>query len=255
MAAPAPRFRVVVVDDEPLARRRLRRMLSDDDEITVVAECGDGADAVTTIGAHRPDIVFLDVEMPEKDGFAVVEALGDTAPAVVFVTAHPHYAVRAFEASALDYLLKPFDRARLARAVARAKERRREARQGDVAAEVRRILGDIHQAGAPRRILVPIGDKAVFVNLAEVDCIEAEANYVRLHIGASTHLVRESLSSLEQRLAGGPFRRVHRSTLVNLDAVREVHAWFHGESRLRLRSGREIKVSRNYKKNVSDLLG
>lgn len=245
----------MIVDDERLSRQRLKRMLSNDPEVEVLAECQSGEEAISAIRAHAPDMLFLDIEMPEQDGFAVLDAIEGPCPAVVFVTAHPHYAVRAFEAPVLDYLLKPFDESRLARAVSRAKERLQQEERADLTAQLRTALESARAAArAPDRIVVRDGDKAVFVRAADIDWVEAEANYVRLHVGKSSHLLRETLSVLEQRLPARQFRRIHRSTIVNVDAIRELHSWFHGEYRVLLRSGAELKLSRNYKKNLEDLL-
>ena len=230
-------------------------MLAADTEIAVVAECRNGKEATDAIRRHAPDILFLDIEMPEQDGFAVLESVSTPSPALILVTAHPHYAVRAFETPALDYLLKPFDEKRLARAVARVKERVRQKLPVDLTAELRRLLERARQPTmSADRIAVRDGDKAVLVRVRDVDWIEAESNYVRLHVGKSSHLVRETLVALEERLDTAQFRRIHRSTIVNVDAIRELHSWFHGEYRLLLRSGAELKLSRNFKKNVDDLL-
>lgn len=245
----------MIVDDERLSRQRLKRMLSNDPEVEVLAECQNGEEAISAIRAHAPDMLFLDIEMPEQDGFAVLDAIEGPCPAVVFVTAHPHYAVRAFETPVLDYLLKPFDESRLARAVSRAKERLQQEERADLTAQLRTALESARAAArAPDRIVVRDGDKAVFVRAADIDWVEAEANYVRLHVGKASHLLRETLSVLEQRLPARQFRRIHRSTIVNVDAIRELHSWFHGEYRVLLRSGAELKLSRNYKKNLEDLL-
>lgn len=251
----ASRWRALIVDDERLSRQRLKRMLAAFAEIDVVAECHNGEEAIAALRMHSPDILFLDIEMPEQDGFAVLDAIEGPGPAIVLVTAHPHYAVRAFETPVLDYLLKPFDEPRLARAVARAKERLQQLERADLGAELRRALETARNpTRSPERIVVRDGDKAIFVKLSDVDWIEAESNYVRLHLGKSSHLVRETLSVLEQRLDPARFRRIHRSTIVNIEAVRELHSWFHGEYRVLLRGGHELKLSRSYRKNVEDLL-
>jgi two-component system LytT family response regulator len=256
MSEKAPRrFRALIVDDERLSRQRLKRMLAGDPEIEVLAECRSGEEAITAVRAHAPDILFLDVEMPEVDGFAVLDSIVGPCPAIVFVTAHPHYAVRAFETPVLDYLLKPFDEGRLSRAVARAKERLQQQERADLTAQLRSALEVARNRERPtERIVVRDGDKAVFVKVSDVDWIEAESNYVRLHLGKSSHLVRETLSVLEQRLDSRQFRRIHRSTIVNVEAIRELHSWFHGEYRVLLKSGTELKLSRSYKKNLEDLL-
>lgn len=250
-----PRLRALIVDDERLSRQRLKRMLAAHPDVEVLPECRNGAEAIAAIRAHAPDILFVDVEMPGTDGFAVLDAITGPCPAIVFVTAHSQYAVRAFETSVIDYLLKPFDEARFERALARAKDRVRQQHRTDLTAELRALLQGAGGRDRPlERITVRDGDKAVFVKVAEIDWIEAESNYVRLHVGSGSHLLREALSSIEGRLDPRHFRRIHRSTIVNTDAISELRSWFHGEYRLVLRSGVELKLSRSYRKNVEDLL-
>jgi two-component system, LytTR family, response regulator len=256
MSTPRRVHRAIVVDDEQLARQRLVRLLATDPDIKVVAQCRNADEAIAALAAHDPDLVFLDIEMPQKDGFAVIDALGGARIAVIFVTAHPHHAVRAFEGPALDYLLKPFDAARLAKAVTRAKERLAQADASAVTVDLRDLLQRLKGGDRrPDRFLVKDGERAVFVKFQDVDWIEAESNYVLLHVGTTTHILRETLTAVEQRMDPASFRRIHRSTIVNLDRVREMHAWFHGEYRVILHSGAELRLSRRYKKNIEDLIG
>jgi len=233
-------LRALIVDDEPLARRLLRVLLERDPEIAVCGECA-GVEAVAEIARTRPDILFLDVQMPEVDGFEVLARIGTgDAPVVVFVTAHDQYAVRAFEVHALDYLLKPIDDARFADALARARSQALARRGGEGDPRLRALLDD-----HARRFLVRGHDRTVVVDVEEIDWIEAADYYATLHVGGGkTHLLRETLSTLERRLDPRRFFRVHRSAIVNLDRVREIHPLFRGDSELVLSDGARVRLSR-----------
>jgi two-component system, LytTR family, response regulator len=236
------KLRTLVVDDEPLARRNLTVLLARDPDIGVVGECSSGTEAIEVIRSSRPDLVFLDVQMPECDGFDVLELLGsDLPPAVVFVTAHDEYALRAFEAGALDYLMKPFTNARLERALGRAKERL--AHQAE------------HRPGAPDRLIVKSAAQVLFVDVADIDWIEAANYYACLHVGATTHILRRSLSVLEQELKRGSFCRIHRSTIVNLDRVRGFELMDDGEYAVLLKSGARLRASRRFRRTLQKRLG
>jgi two-component system, LytTR family, response regulator len=236
------KLRTLVVDDEPLARRNLTVLLARDPDIGVVGECSSGTEAIEAIRSSRPDLVFLDVQMPECDGFDVLELLGsDLPPAVVFVTAHDEYALRAFEAGALDYLMKPFTNARLERALGRAKERL--AHQAE------------HRPGAPDRLIVKSAAQVLFVDVADIDWIEAANYYACLHVGATTHILRRSLSVLEQELKRGSFCRIHRSTIVNLDRVRGFELMDDGEYAVLLKSGARLRASRRFRRTLQKRLG
>jgi two-component system LytT family response regulator len=244
-------LRTIIVDDEPLARRRLRRLLREHPDVEVVSECGNGREAVEAIRRDRPDLVFLDVQMPGLDGFEVVtRAGGGPPPAVVFATAYSEHALRAFEVCALDFLLKPFDAERLARSLDRV---RKQAASGAASpAELyHRLLDAVGKADARppyvSRLLVKSGGRVVFLRTEDVDWIAAAGKYVRLYCGADYHLLRESMHDLERRLDPGRFRRIHRSAIVNLDSVRELQPLFHGEMRAILRDGTELTVSRRYR--------
>ena len=240
-------IRALIVDDEPLARETLRLLAGNDDEVEIVGECS-GVDAAGQIAATKPDLLFLDVEMPEVDGFDVLRAAGaDAVKAVIFVTAYDRYAVRAFEVHALDYLLKPFDDARFGAALQRAKEH---LRGGDARLAGERIvamLAERERAAQPfvRRFMVRVREKVVFVNAHDVDWIEAADYYVSLHVGGQSHLIRETMSELETRLDPQRFFRIHRSAIVNLDRVREMHPLFRGDSMVVLHDGTQLKLSRN----------
>ena len=233
------RLRALVVDDEPLARSLVRVLLARDPEVEMAGECS-GVEAVETVLRTRPDLLFLDVQMPEVDGFDVLAALGSgRAPGVVFVTAYDHYAVRAFEVHAVDYLLKPIDEARFAAALARAKERAR-TRTADPR------LGSLleEHARRARRFLVRGREKTVVVEAADVDWIEAADYYATLHVGGKAHLLRETLTDLARRLDPERFFRVHRSAIVNFDRVREIHPLFRGDAELVLDGGARVRLSR-----------
>jgi two-component system, LytTR family, response regulator len=233
------KLRALVVDDEPLARRNLTVLLGRDADIGVVEECGSGAEAIECIRGSRPDLVFLDVQMPECDGFDVLELLGgDLPPAVVFVTAHDEYALRAFEAGALDYLMKPFTDARLERALSRAKERLSHGR-----------------TRAAERLIVKSAGQVLFVNIADIDWVDAANYYACLHVGGSTHILRRSLSVLERELYPHAFCRIHRSTLVNLERVRGLELMDDGEYAVLLKSGERLRASRRFRKSLQTRLG
>jgi two-component system LytT family response regulator len=234
-------LKVVVIDDEPLARESIRTLLADDAEVRVVGE-GTGSDGAALIARTRPDLLFLDIQMPEVDGFALLDQVGaDAVPAIIFVTAYDRYAVRAFEVHALDYLLKPFDDCRFAAALARAKERARAGR-GDVDARIAELLQE--RATSRSRFLIPARDKSIVVDAAQIDWIEAADYYVTLHVGSAGHVLRQTMDEIEKQLDPRQFFRVHRSAIVNLDRVREVHPMFRGDCALVLADGRRLKLSR-----------
>jgi two-component system LytT family response regulator len=256
------RVRVLVVDDEPLARRNLRLLLGRDDEVEVVGERRDGPAAVRAIQDLAPDVVFLDVQMPEMDGFEVLQAVGgEVAPVVVFVTAWEEHAVRAFEVHALDYLLKPFSDARFAAALARAKAAVRRGALEDLGRRVAGVL-DERQAflgskrpgtGGPallRRFVLRSAGRVLFLPAAEVDWVEAADYYVRLHAGGRRHLVRYSMNELERRLDPASFLRVHRSAIANLHRIRELRDVGSGGGTVVLGDGTELPLSRRRRRRV-----
>jgi two-component system, LytTR family, response regulator len=245
----------LIVDDEPLAREGLRMLLAGDPDIAAVHEAKDGREAVAALRTTRPDLVFLDVQMPEMDGFAVVQEIGaDRMPAVVFVTAHDHYAIRAFEINAIDYLLKPVTRERFAQALARAKARLL-AQPAEGAS--RQILSLLETLAAPRRavkrLAVRAAGKTAFVDVADVDWIEAAENYVKLHIGGTSHLVHVTLSTLEESLDPEAFLRVHRSIIVNVAHIQELEPALHGEYLITLQNGVRLRSGRTYHETLKAL--
>lgn len=236
------RLKVLIVDDEPLARENLCTLLALDAEVHAVGSCS-GVEAVDLIAHLRPDILFLDIQMPELDGFALLSKVGaDAVPAIVFVTAFDRYAVRAFEVHALDYLLKPFTDARFASALARAKVQARSRSHGSQDVQIANMLRERH--APPKRFLIPGRDKSIVVEADQIDWIGAADYYVNVHCGGVSHLLRESMEALERQLDPQRFVRIHRSTIVNLDRVREVHPLFRGGCELRLSDGTALRLSR-----------
>jgi two-component system LytT family response regulator len=234
-------IRAMIVDDEPLARSDLCRMLEPHIEIRIVDQCGSGSEALAAIRRHAPDLVFLDVQMPELDGFDVLEQLGRQAPsAVVFVTAYDKYALRAFEAGALDYLMKPFDDARFERTLARAIERI-----------------EIGRAAPSRmeRIVIKNGKEVTFVRVRDIDWIESADFYACIHVDSSTHVLRRSLSELEADLSSAGFVRIHRSTIVNMSRVQRLVTNDGGEYEIELGDRTRLKLSRRYRQKVLEALG
>ena len=241
------RLRVVLVDDERPARTKLRRYLADEEGVEVAGEADCGRAAIDVIRRLRPDLVFLDVQMPDMDGFAVVEALGSEAPAIVFVTAHDEFALRAFEVHAMSYLLKPVSPARFHETLSRIRGRIERGDRAGVAGGAARAVAD-SRAGEPfaERILVPDGDRSVFVRVEGIDRIEADRNYVVVHAGSAEYRMRATIESIAARLDPSRFLRANRSTVVRLDAVVEVQPWFHGEYRLRMNDGTHVMWTRTY---------
>jgi two-component system LytT family response regulator len=249
--------RVVVADDEAPARRKLLRFLRDSDGVEVVGEAAGGTETLAVIAATHPDVVFLDVQMPDLDGVRVAELLAaqDHAPRIVFVTAFDRHAVRAFELDALDYLLKPFDRERFDRTLARARAAVQASGESGTSAQVAeliaRLRGDDRYA---RRLLIPDGDRSFYLPVREIAWLEANGNDVVVHARRSAYALRATLDSMEARLDPASFARVHRSHVVNIDEIAEIHPWFHGDQKLVLRDGTEIAWSRRYAAKRPDLL-
>jgi two-component system, LytTR family, response regulator len=245
-------LRVLIVDDEPPARDRIREVIEGLADLSVVGEAGDGAGAARAIVELRPDLVFLDVRMPETDGFGVLTALPEQElPLVIFVTAFDSYAARAFDVHAVDYVVKPFDRERLCAAVARARERRRSAQAQQQDDRLQNLIEALApQRPALERVLVRTGSRFEFVRIADVDWIEAAGNYVTLHVGRRTPLVRQTINGFEQQLDRLRFRRIHRSLIVNLDRVREIRPSDGGEYEALLHDGSVLRVSRSYRHNL-----
>ncbi len=251
------RIRVMVVDDEPLARGMVREMLDSDPEAEIVGECANGRDAISAIKSLLPDLIFLDVQMPEFGGFDVLEAFTDEPfPRVIFVTAYDQYAVRAFEVHALDYLLKPFDRERFMTAWQRAKLQLSKDQFDRRDQHIMALLEEL-KAG-PRyieRLVVKTSGRVFFLDIHDIDCIEAEGNYVRVHNGPKSYLLRETISGLESQLDPKEFLRIHRSAIVRIDKIKELQPWFHGEYHVILEGGKQLTLSRNYRSNLQEAVG
>jgi two-component system, LytTR family, response regulator len=249
--------RVLIADDEPLARERVRMMLGRGAGYTLVAECRDGPDTVEGILAHRPEIVFLDIKMPGLDGFEVLTALDDAAapPAIIFVTAYDAYAIKAFEVNAVDYLLKPFDPDRFARALARAEARLAGGSGATLDPELRALLTTLKaQRPYPERFLVRAAKHLYFVRAAEIDWVDGASNYVRLHIGGRAHLVRDTLKAISAKLPPDRYVRIHRSVVVNVDRIERLEPNGHGEYRITLRDGTRVTSSRAHSAALQTLL-
>lgn len=251
------RIRTLVVDDEPLARERTRKLLEKAKDIEVLGECSNGSDAVESIGNLQPDLVLLDVQMPELDGFGVLERLrGRKLPAIIFVTAHDKFALRAFDVHALDYLLKPFDAERFNQALDRARERLRTPEGDDLNQRISELLADLKgPAKTLDRLAVKTGGKVLLLRTEDIDWVEAADNYVNLHIGSESHLHRETMSALESRLPVEKFMRISRSTIVNVERIKELQPLFHGEYSVILRNGARLTLSRSYRDRLQQLLG
>lgn len=249
--------RVIIADDEPLARARLRMLLAEEPWIDVIAECSDGPSTVNAIEKFRPQLVFLDVQMPGGSGFDVIESVGaGRMPFVIFVTAFDRYALRAFDVHALDYLLKPFDRDRFRDALTRARERIERSSNGDLERRLLAIVNDLKPAAQPmERFVIKSGGRVFFLRAEDIEWIEAAGNYVKLHVGAETHVFRETMNSLEARLNPSVFFRIHRSHIVNIERVRELQPWFNGEYVVFLTSGARLTLSRGYREKLQDRIG
>ena len=260
------KIRTLIVDDEPLAREGVRVLLAQDPEIEVVGECANGREAVHAIEAFGPELLFLDVQMPEMDGFeALAQVEAARRPVVVFVTAYDQHALRAFEVHALDYLLKPFKDDRFRAALDRAKTQVRQQKVNEIS---QRLVALLDQTGTPEptadasdeasyltRLVVKTGGRVFFINVEEIDWIEAADYYVRLHVGDKAHLLRETMSNLERRLDPQHFLRIHRSTIVHLECIATLEPYYHGDYLVLLRDGTELKMSRRHRQKVEAALG
>ena len=250
------KIRALIVDDEPLARRRIKSLLAPDSGVEVIGECSDGYKAVTSITELTPDLVFLDVQMPAMDGFEVIKTIGaEQMPTVIFVTAYDQYALKAFEVNALDYLLKPFDRSRFQKTLERAKKMVRRLQNGDVNHQLLSLLGDLRrEQDLPERFIIKSGGRVVFLRIEEIDWMRTVGNYVRLQVGRESHLMRETMTGIEAKLNPERFMRIHRSTIVNLDRVKEVQPWAKGEYVVIMRDGTRLVMSRRYRERLNERL-
>jgi two-component system LytT family response regulator len=261
MADARARIRALVVDDELLGRQIIREMLEDHAEVELIGECVNGHEAIMAIREHAPDLIFLDVEMPELNGFEVLETIkaehpAERMPLVIFVTAYDQYAVRAFEVHAFDYLLKPFDRERFESALERAKSQTARQKNGDYDQRILALLEELKaESKYLERLVIKAEGRVFFLDTDDIYWIEAEGNYVRVHNGKKSYLLRETVSSLESQLDPKKFLRIHRSAIVRIDRIQELQPWFHGEYRVILQNGTQLTLSRNYRENLQKALG
>jgi two-component system LytT family response regulator len=249
-------IRTCIVDDEPLARERLRSLLAAEPDVELIGEYEDGAAAIPFIRQASPDLVFLDVQMPGTDGFAVLQALDSKTPrAVVFVTAYDQYALQAFDVHALDYLLKPFSASRFRRAMQWVRmELSKETPGPDVNERILSLIQNLRQPKRPERLVLKTSGRVSFVRVEDIDWIEAEGNYVRLHLGTASHLLRETMKGIEAKLDPDRFIRIHRSTIVNTDRIKELQPLFHGEYAVILRDGTRLTASRGPENKLRRLI-
>jgi two-component system, LytTR family, response regulator len=250
------KIRVLIVDDEPLAREGIRMRLQPAPDIEIIGECRNGREAVAAILRDAPELVFLDIQMPRMDGFAVIEAVGaQRMPQVIFVTAYDEHALRAFEVHALDYLLKPMDGARFAEALARARDRIRGKNLEAIAAQLQQMMSALKgEKDYLERLSIKSAGRILLLGVDEIDWIEAADNYVQVHAGQDSHLLLSTMNSLETRLNPQQFLRIHRSTIVNLKRIKELHPMFHGEFRVILQDNTQLTSGRSYSKNLQKLL-
>jgi two-component system LytT family response regulator len=246
-------IRVMIVDDEPLARERIRMLLEGEPELEIVSECGNGTDALRAIEKLNPDLVFLDIQMPELTGFEVLDRLDPArTPVVIFVTAYDQYALKAFEVCALDYLLKPFDRERFKRALKRARADLDRRKAGAVNEKVLKLLSELQRSKKyVDKLIVRAGGRVLFLRADEIDWMEAAGNYVRLHAGKEEYLYRETMTKLEEQLNPDRFARVHRSTIVNIERIKELQPWFRGDYMILLRDNSKLLLSRTYRARLN----
>lgn len=259
-------IRTIIVDDEPLGRSRIAALLEDEEDIEVIAQCGDGVEALRVIGESNPDLLFLDVQIPEMTGFELLDALDRfDPPVVIFVTAHDEFALRAFDVHALDYILKPFDDERFYHALDRARVQIRDHDATTLHHRLRDFLTDApdfrrgpstseNERRRLTRIVVKDGDRILFLKVDDVDWIEAADYYAKIHVGGQTYLIRETLANLEEQLDPERFVRIHRSTIVNLDRVQEMQPWFHGAFVVILVDGTELRLSRSRREHLQSRL-
>jgi two-component system LytT family response regulator len=248
-------IRALVVDDEPIARAHLRTLLEQRGDVEVMGECGEGRTAVQMIREGAPDLVLLDVQMPELDGLAVVRDVGpERMPAVIFVTAHDQHAVEAFEVHALDYVLKPVNRSRFTAAIDRVVRLIREGPDGQRAQGLAGLVGLAPARPGTERIAVRSGDRLLYLRISDIDWIEAADDLVRLHVGRTVHDHRATMSQMDERLPASTFVRIHRSTIVNIERIREFHPWFQGDWILVLADGTRLQSGRSYRARIRELL-
>ena len=250
------KIRTVIVDDEPLARRSLRLLLEKDPSIEIVAECRNGREAITALNTTSPQLVFLDIQMPEIDGFEVLAAVGpEKIQAIIFVTAFDQYALKAFEVHALDYLLKPFDDSRFLKALAKAKSQMEQREMSKITSKLLALLEERvpkfgRQDAYLTRLMIKLASRVILLDVGEIDWIEADGNYAKLHVGRKTHLLREKMQDLEAQLDPRKFVRIHRSIIVNLDRIKEIHPHLNSDYIVVLNDGAQLRLSRSRREHL-----
>jgi len=248
-------FKVLIVDDEPAARRGVRHLLSGESDFVISGECCDGLEAVTAIRELKPDLVFLDVQMPEMDGFGVIRAVGiEQFPALIFVTAFDEFTLQAFDVHALDYLLKPINPERFQRAITRVRLQLRAGAQDQIHQQLLILFRQFHQPGWLERLAIKLADRIIFVEVEDIDWIESADNYVRIHSQGRSYLLHETLAAMEKKLDPNSFKRIHRSRMVNLKKIKELHPLFHGEYVIVLKNGAKLTSGRSYRDSLQSLL-
>lgn len=252
-------IRAIIVDDEPLAREKVQLFAGDESDIEIVDVCRNGQEAIDSYHRHTPDLLFLDIQMPEINGFDVLKHLQThpPLPGIIFITAYDEFALRAFEFHALDYLLKPYDRERFKKAVDYARASIASRAQSDVTAEQVKALLDSLKQSPPKleRLIVKTNGRIVFLRIEEIDWMEAAGNYIKLHVGNETHLMRETMNKLEEQLNPQQFIRIHRSTIINIAKIKELQPYFNGEYKVTLLNNTSVILSRGYRDSFTAVLG
>lgn len=245
-------IRTIIVDDEPLARERLALLLANEPDVEIVSECGDGKSAVRAIRSKAPDLIFLDIELPEMDGFEIIESFPAThMPTVIFVTAYDQFALKAFKVHAADYLLKPVEGERLSAAMAYLRNQIDVPGKKNLRGQLVELMHELGlRHGLSSRIMLKSDDEMLCLKPAEIDWIEAAGNYVCFHVGKNNHIFRETMNQVEQRLLGYNFSRIHRSTIVNLERIKRLKPGLYGDYLVELRDGTKLTMSRFYRQNV-----
>ena len=251
-----PSMRTIIADDEPLAREKLRVLLSSETGVKIVAECRDGQQTIAALRTQKPDLLLLDIQMPDADGFQVLRDIPtEERPIVVFTTAYDQYAVRAFEAHALDYLLKPFDQERLHGAIERARAELLKVNDRELTSRLLDLMANSQMTSqVGRRLVIRTGGRVVFLDVDEIDWVEAAANYVKLHVGKESYLLREGISRISEKLDPGNFVRIHRSTLANVRKIKELQPCNSGEYIMVMKDGKELSCSRGYRTKLQSVI-
>lgn len=243
------KIKTVIVDDEPLSRERLRKLISKEEDLELTKACENGQEAIDYLKKELPDLLFLDIQMPEINGFEVLKRIEyESIPCIVFVTAYDEYALRAFEVNALDYLLKPFDQQRFQKAISRVKNQLQNKTQAQLGTRLTKLVNTLDKnSNYLDRIMIKSNGRVYFVKTNEIDWIEAAGNYLKLHCDKKNHMVRDTMSNMEEKLDPDQFFRIHRSVIVNIEKIRELQPWFHGDYMITLLDGQKLTMSRNYK--------